>query len=1703
MMQRSLCSRLLPAFLVLLLFGTSLSYVVEDNPTLSYEKTINNTSLNVETSVSITNYPNGTSNDLKLEVPQGHAVTDMDLSLRPHIHPISQSMAWSTSSDWNMTGVITDGVDFNSSSGMTVLPQGYSWDFESGSIPSPWTMSGTSNWVAQTGTTLSGQYSAQSGSIYHNQWTAMSVTISNMVGTGSFKFRTSTETNYDYLLFCIDNTGCSRYSGYYSRWSGYNSGTQSFNIASGTHTYTWKYYKDGSVNSGSDRVWIDDVVFTPSGGGGTGEANWTSPQFGPGATGNLKTTPDNYGIMSVDATTSGSSTITWDILDGVSKQPIYGFSERTELFSDLGSIDWEKHPTIRLRLHLYQASGTITIHGVGIEGRYEQSFTRNPDWSGSINWDGDSYPGAGTITSPIIESSSPISRLKSTATYSGSGQLYVSADGGAFTSISNNGQVHTFSTYVHSLQFQWQSSSSGTDFRSVRIDIDSGGLPLDPAIDVGLDGLKEWELSHPNIGPWGWQNRLSTGGLSHDFSFTTSSSKQVGVWLPKSGVDCMRFSINPSSATIQNLVVELSLGGVTVYSESMGTFSDSQIITLNSTSLASLNTQLNNVMKIWPAANVQTGMNYSQAVFTLTADYGTVRMGGISGVSHPYANLSYDTFDQMVWSVNDLLSLVNPNSGTMHAPLSIQMSHSGVIKATIKNMQLSNDVSTDSLVINNGTTTLAPSYQWLEVNSTHTAPVGTVSAVQLDLMGSLHHVQMLCREDGTIAPVQGSSDENMILWDANGCSLDVNATSSFSTLRFRLNASWDDEEHLMMRIRIVLNDGRRSVPISQSFGPNELLAIENDVEVVSWGMFNDLGLPIPVDKQYLKHNSPISISVDLGFNGLNSNLAPKSGDVAVRIFENDVIVANSTNLVNGSVVFNLVSPLSSQPIEYRVDIYPLYGQENFSSIVLNRTYEIDSLSPMVINQNIRKFDHLQHSLTQEIKVEVYDRPTLPDQLSLMLWRDWLDDDGDGIPNATEFVEFVLSSPTNLTKAQGNYTFYLDDTDAPNGGIVAGYVNGSDAAGNIITKGGGPGIDEQLFTYQLAQDGAPYIVGTGGFSDGEHSWLHPATEYEISIPFDEPNGLADLEDVRFQLASNSIVDSLEVVWNATTNRCVSSGDYLIVNSCHIHARDGEIRPYTSELELRLDFSLDWGLPIENDLRRAPAITVTDRSGSESWLELPQLRWRFSPNLAILSESIVLDSEVGAVINHSAWVLPGSGLNISGQVTFMETGFAPTLPFDVSILLDGERTIISTTNGYFLSQLNAPIESKSHALSFELTGLPPEAVDATDPADTLFWIEVDGNPPTPSGVDSPREGTEISVDSLSQIKVELLLSEQEKLDVGTLELYYKVSLSSQLNGPSLIEGSEPLIVSGSPVGQSISASSVVDIVSRLPEDSYQESLSFSVWVKGSDMAGNAMESTVLFNSGSNPFATWKIEQLVADIDITKVSYSRSGEIESGQTTMVTVELRNSGHAPGSVKLLGYEMGRDGENRSLTPVPVSVVVPMGERITYDIDWIPEDKGERWVIISLEDGSSIEGDHINILGDGSDDPLGSAFQDVPMTWIAVIVILLLILTLVVSLALRTGGSSESVLDDTDDWGDDWEEEETTSTYASPAQAMSTISSDNTPNYQQYGHNQLDGQVNQQYHQQPQQVQQTQYQWTPEQIKAYEQQNAQNYYSGYQQPPQ
>ena len=147
-------------------------------------------------------------------------------------------------------------------------PPPFSGDFESGSLGGGWATSGDEPWsIVSSTTNLGGMYSAQAGPITHNQQSKLEIVVNAVNGTGSFDYDVSSETNWDFLVFCIDNSaGCLRTSGYTARWSGVTTGTYTFNVVSGYHTYTWVYWKDSSVSSNSDTAWIDDVdIPVPSG----------------------------------------------------------------------------------------------------------------------------------------------------------------------------------------------------------------------------------------------------------------------------------------------------------------------------------------------------------------------------------------------------------------------------------------------------------------------------------------------------------------------------------------------------------------------------------------------------------------------------------------------------------------------------------------------------------------------------------------------------------------------------------------------------------------------------------------------------------------------------------------------------------------------------------------------------------------------------------------------------------------------------------------------------------------------------------------------------------------------------------------------------------------------------------------------------------------------------------------------------------------------------------------------------------------------------------------------------------------------------------------------------------------------------------------------------------------------------------------------
>jgi hypothetical protein len=124
----------------------------------------------------------------------------------------------------------------------------------------PFTTSGDKTWQTTNNAAevYTGTYAARTrNSLGNNQVSTLSYTSTlSTDGKISFAVRTSTES-YDKLKFYID--GAEK-----GVWSGETAYTiVTFNLLSGSHTFTWTYSKDSSVSSGDDRVAIDDVkIFT-------------------------------------------------------------------------------------------------------------------------------------------------------------------------------------------------------------------------------------------------------------------------------------------------------------------------------------------------------------------------------------------------------------------------------------------------------------------------------------------------------------------------------------------------------------------------------------------------------------------------------------------------------------------------------------------------------------------------------------------------------------------------------------------------------------------------------------------------------------------------------------------------------------------------------------------------------------------------------------------------------------------------------------------------------------------------------------------------------------------------------------------------------------------------------------------------------------------------------------------------------------------------------------------------------------------------------------------------------------------------------------------------------------------------------------------------------------------------------------------------
>jgi PKD repeat protein len=133
-------------------------------------------------------------------------------------------------------------------------------DWETGDMSMfEWMTGGSSNWAVTNTNTYEGSFCIKSGTLSDNQSNYLSLQYEVYAADSiSFWYKVSSESNYDYLKFYIDNEQKGSWSGEVA-WSW---GT--YLVSPGLHTFKWAYSKDVSIGYGSDCSWVDFIVLPAS-----------------------------------------------------------------------------------------------------------------------------------------------------------------------------------------------------------------------------------------------------------------------------------------------------------------------------------------------------------------------------------------------------------------------------------------------------------------------------------------------------------------------------------------------------------------------------------------------------------------------------------------------------------------------------------------------------------------------------------------------------------------------------------------------------------------------------------------------------------------------------------------------------------------------------------------------------------------------------------------------------------------------------------------------------------------------------------------------------------------------------------------------------------------------------------------------------------------------------------------------------------------------------------------------------------------------------------------------------------------------------------------------------------------------------------------------------------------------------------------------
>jgi len=1514
---------------------------------------------------------------------------------------------------------------------LTTLPQGIEWDFEGSQ--QGWTF-GT-GWLhgADTGLSAPKVHGGSDGIYTYNgnypnsmsttYWaTSPSFDCSGCSGAWQLKYwkRLGVESpSYDHAYVAV-TTPSGGWTTIYSSSavndlqfyqvtntiSSYINGNPDFKVRFGLGT------TDGSVTYTGWNV--DDVVIEPVGGVSAGEGNWTSLPISPLSLGMGEDRA--FGMMYMDAIIPSGSLFDWSLMDASTGQLIPQYSHFETTSMDLGMVDWQKYPSVKIKIHIGTGQGNSApiINGIYFDGKIIENFKDDPiriDWQlQGATWSNGVISGTSDILSPIYRMRSGFGAIASNSVMnSGCTLQYKIGNEQSWTTLASD-TIDSLTSPEFMVQFQFTSSGTcNIDVFDVELIHTSVADGL--RIDVGLDGISDWSLNNPGDGRFGIQDEHRFGSSWKSSNSIPTAPSYFELLLPASGVDDFSFAL-ASDVEMKNPYVTLSVEGTSIINKPLSNLIKCEQISLTSSELTSLNNALGGAnapsMKV---VTIRVGSSETPA---------EVMMGGIFAPWDADLDLSFSPTDSLILALNNELTSIVALSGVKEIKLPVRMSSTGAVRLTVDGITSQSSVTPISISVSNVDDTFTPSIDWYEVESVFDfSSLGASNAlshaksngwmVEMKLSGQNQYSSIRCPVislNMTGSSIAGCSLSGVgLLWTDSGADGRISVIDAGQYLQvehqFKFPESWNDESSLSLSVFLIATSGPM-IPVNMDFGLGDSAGVENDVTLKSWSVVSSNGVHSVESSPYLNPGQEVIIEAILGFEDVLVSPSPRPGQTLVRLLEDGIEVAATSMILNGVVSLPYSTPTGKNAVDLEIILEPLKGQGIGYETDNNLTFEFDIVAPAMISMDVEQFDHRDISPRNEFNFQIADRPVLPSHAKAHMWRSWLDDSNmDGLMDESETVVKDLVLPTDLSHLQADYTLVMDNSLAPDGSYFSAWLEIADPAGNVLINSGS--YQEPLFNVQLRSDGAPSLgSNVNDWGLGENVWIHPGESNIIEVSIWDGNGVSDISEINLALSGNTL-ESVEIIWFGSNQTCYSSEIYLDIESCQLIPSDSS-DVFSPEGLFIVNFSLEWGFNPDVSQLRRPHLMLSDYQGQSNNFDLSSLDWKFSGELLIDRDELSLSTGGEVIEDLAEWVTPRSEIGISGGVDWYRSGRDVIQPLDLMFSISDNDVEIDYSGGVFTGIIISPLEPGTYPLTGTIFDPPNGAIDK-GPQTPFGWFIVDEISPKIISVNSPVHNSVINEKDWEDLSFEIIISEDEQLNAQSLILNWAIYPAGLgLNVDSVGNGTRPLnILGGKSSGESVPCKAQLDLAAELSQELRAQNLELRIWVTGADKAGHEISKT--FNDIDAPLSVWIIEQRIAQYSFSTPQMTPSKELHVNEQVDLSLLVNNEGKAAGNAQLVLELVESNGARTRLDAR--EIYLEAGQNVRYDHTWTPDRVGTMWIEFHIINGPSTQTASVHIDAAKSEGAFASVSEINP---ILLTIILLLSASLVglIAYGLKDNNSSK-----------------------------------------------------------------------------------------------